>query len=59
LSALVSFILAEYIFDKVWTFHLALPLGIIFTVVTLSVLTAEWATKKVLLEKPNSILQEN
>ena len=59
LSAMVSFILAEYIFDKVWTFQLALPLGIIFTVVTLSVLTAEWATKKVLLEKPNSILQEN
>jgi putative ABC transport system permease protein len=59
LSALVSFILAEYIFDKVWTFHLALPLGIIFTVLTLSVLTAEWATKKVLLEKPNSILQES
>jgi hypothetical protein len=56
---MVSFILAEYIFDKVWSFQLALPLGIIFTVVTLSVLTAEWATKKVLLEKPNSILQEN
>ena len=59
LSALVSFILAEYIFDKVWTFQIALPLGIIFTVVSLSVLTAEWATKKVLLEKPSSILQEN
>ena len=58
-SSIVSFIFAEYIFDKVWAFQLSLPIGIIVGVVTLSILTAEWATKKVLMEKPLSILQGN
>ena len=58
-SSFVSFIFAEYIFDKVWAFQLSLPIGIIVGVVTLSILTAEWATKKVLMEKPLSILQGN
>ena len=59
LSTLVSFVLSKYIFDKVWSLQIALPLFVIVGVVTLSVLTAEWATKKVLAEKPSSVLQEN
>jgi putative ABC transport system permease protein len=58
LSTLVSFVLSKYIFDKVWSLQIALPLFVIAGVVTLSVLTAEWATKKVLAEKPSSILQD-
>jgi putative ABC transport system permease protein len=58
LSSLFSFILAEYIFDKVWAFNLILPLLIISVVVALSVITAEWGTRKLLNEKPSSILHE-
>jgi putative ABC transport system permease protein len=58
LSSLFSFILAEYIFDKVWAFNLILPLLIISVVVALSVITAEWGTRKLLNEKPGSILHE-
>ncbi len=58
LSTLVSFILAEYIFDKVWSFQAAQPIAIVIGVVLLCIITAEVATKKVLLEKPSSILQE-
>ena len=59
LSSLFSFILAEYIFDKVWAFNLILPLLIISVVVALSVITAEWGTRKLLNEKPGSILHES
>ena len=59
LSSLFSFVLAEYIFDRVWSFEIALPILIIFTVVSLSILTAEFATRKLLNEKPGSILHEN
>ena len=59
LSSLFSFILAEYIFDKVWAFNLILPLLIISMVVALSVITAEWGTRKLLNEKPSSILHES
>ena len=38
LSSLFSFVLAEYIFDRVWSFEIALPILIIFTVVSLSIL---------------------
>ena len=58
LSSLVSFILAEFIFDKVWSFQILLPLGIVSIVVLLCIITAEWATKRTLKEKPSSILQE-
>jgi predicted lysophospholipase L1 biosynthesis ABC-type transport system permease subunit len=58
LSTLVSFVLSKYIFDKVWSLQIALPLFVIAGVVTLSVLTSELATKKVLAEKPSSILQD-
>ena len=58
LSSLVSFILAEFIFDKVWSFQILLPLGIVTIVVFLCIITAEWATKRTLREKPSSILQE-
>lgn len=58
LSSLVSFILAEFIFDKVWSFQILLPLGIVSIVVLLCIITAEWATKRTLREKPSSILQE-
>ena len=46
LSTLVSFVLSKYIFDKVWSLQIALPLFVILVVVILSILTAEWATKK-------------
>ena len=58
LSSLFSFVIAEYIFDRVWSFEIALPILIIFTVVSLSILTAEFATRKLLNEKPGSILHE-
>ena len=50
LSSLVSFILAEFIFDKVWSFQILLPLGIVSIVVLLCIITAEWATKRTLKE---------
>ena len=58
LSSLVSFILAEFIFDKVWSFQILLPLGIVSIVVLLCIITAEWATKANSQGKPSSILQE-
>jgi putative ABC transport system permease protein len=59
LSALVSFVFAEVIFDRVWSFHLGLPCVITVTVVVLSVLTAEFAAKKVLKMKPAYLLREH
>ncbi len=59
LSALVSFVFAEIIFDRVWSYHWGLPCAITLAVVILSVLTAEFAAKKVLKMKPAYLLREN
>jgi len=59
LSALVSFVFAEIIFDRVWSFHLGLPIFITLAVVTLSIITAEFAAKKTLNMKPVYLLREN
>ena len=59
LSALVSYVFAEVIFDRVWSFHWGLPFAITLAVVALSVLTAEFAAKKVLKMKPAYLLQEH
>jgi putative ABC transport system permease protein len=58
LSALVSYVFAEIIFDRVWSFHWGLPCAITAIVVALSVLTAEFAAKKVLKMKPAYLLKE-
>ena len=59
LSALVSYVFAEVIFDRVWSFHWGLPCAITLAVVALSVLTAEIAAKKVLKMKPAYLLREH
>ena len=59
LSALVSFVFSEIIFDRVWSFHLGLPIFITLAVVALSIITAEFATKKTLNMKPVYLLREN
>ena len=58
LSALVSYVFAEVIFDRVWSFHWGLPCTITVIVVALSVFTAEIAARKVLKMKPSLLLQE-
>jgi putative ABC transport system permease protein len=59
LSALVSYVFSEIIFDRVWSFYWPLPVGITVIVVTLSILTAEIATRKTLRLKPSILLQES
>ena len=59
LSALVSYVFADFIFDRVWSFHWAIPLAITLVVVALSVLTAEIATRKMLKMKPSILLRES
>ena len=59
LSAIVSFVFAEIIFDRVWSFHLGLPIFITLAVVALSIITAEFAAKNTLRMKPVHLLREN
>jgi putative ABC transport system permease protein len=59
LSALVSYVFSEIIFDRVWSFYWPLPVSITLIVVTLSILTAEIATRKTLRLKPSILLQES
>lgn len=59
LSTLISYVFSEIIFDRVWSFHWGLPCAITAIVVVLSVLTAEFATKKVLKMRPASLFQEH
>ena len=56
LSMSTSYLLAEKVFDRVWSFHIALPFTIILGVVLLSILVSEIATRSVLKEKPSSLL---
>jgi putative ABC transport system permease protein len=56
LSMSTSYLLAEKVFDRVWSFHIALPFTIILGVVFLSILVSEIATRSVLKEKPSSLL---
>ncbi len=57
LSTLVSYVFAEIIFDRVWSFHWGLPISISLVVIALSVLTAEWGMRKTLAEKPVVLLR--
>ena len=57
LSTFVSYVFAEIIFDRVWSFYWQLPLSLV--VIILSVLTAEIATRKTLKSKPSILLQES
>ncbi|MEC8866669.1 MAG: FtsX-like permease family protein, partial [Verrucomicrobiota bacterium] len=59
LSLATSYLLAEQVFDRVWSFHLAMPLLSVLTVTLLSLLTAELATGKILKAKPSSLIFEN
>jgi putative ABC transport system permease protein len=59
LSISVSYVFSEMIFDRVWSFYLGLPVAITMIVVTLSILTAEIATRKTLKMKPSILLQES
>ena len=59
LSTLVSYVFAEIIFDRVWSFYWQLPVGLSLVVIILSVLTAEIATRKTLKSKPSILLQES
>ena len=59
LSTFVSYVFAEIIFDRVWSFYWQLPVGLSLVVIILSVLTAEIATRKTLKSKPSILLQES
>jgi putative ABC transport system permease protein len=58
LSLATSYLLADKIFDRVWSFHLGLPLSVILGVTLLSLLVTEIATRRVLKESPSSLLNE-
>lgn len=58
LSITTSYILAEKIFDRTWSFHPLLPLLVIAGVLMIALLVSEIATRKVLREKPVLLLGE-
>ena len=58
LSLATSYLLAEKIFDRVWSFHLGLPVSIVIGVTLLSLVVTEFATRKVLKESPVALLGE-
>ncbi len=59
LSMSTSYLLAEKVFDRVWSFHWALPVVIISGVFSISLLVTELATRKILREKPLLLLTKN
>lgn len=59
LSAGTSYFLSHFIFDRVWSFHWQLPVIIVVTVTILACITAEFSTRKVLQEKPLTLLRES
>jgi len=59
LSMSTSYLLAEKVFDRVWSFHWALPVVIISGVFSISLLVTELATRKILHEKPLLLLTKN
>ena len=58
LSLATSYLLAEKIFDRVWSFHFGLPISIVAGVTFLSLVVTEFATRKVLRESPVTLLGE-
>lgn len=56
-SLLFNFAVAYFVFDGVWEFSWQIPLAILAIVVILSVLTAQLAVRKVLLESPSGLLK--
>ena len=59
LSSVASYILSQFIFDKVWSFYWQLPVIMIVTVTLLSCITAEFSTRKVLKEKPAELFRQD
>jgi len=58
LSIVTSYLLSAQVFDRVWSFRWDIPLVVIFCVVGLSVITADFAARKALREKPARLLRE-
>ena len=58
LSIGTSYLLSAQVFDRVWSFRWDIPLVVIFCVVGLSVITADFAARKALREKPARLLRE-
>jgi putative ABC transport system permease protein len=58
LSLGTSYLLAEKVFDRVWSLQWSLPVTIVAGVFALSLLVTELATRKILKEKPISILNQ-
>ncbi len=58
LSIGTSYLLSAQVFDRVWSFRWDLPLVVIICVVALSVITADFAARKALREKPARLLRE-
>ncbi len=56
-SLLFNFAVAYFVFDGVWEFSWRVPLLILAIVVTLSILTAQMAVRKVLSESPAGLLK--
>jgi putative ABC transport system permease protein len=58
LSLGTSYLLAEKVFDRVWSLQWSLPVTMVAGVFALSLLVTELATRKILKEKPISILNQ-
>ena len=58
LSLGTSYLLAEKVFDRVWSLQWSLPVTMVAGVFALSLLVTELATRKILKEKPVSILNQ-
>ena len=58
LSLGTSYLLSVQVFDRVWSFRWDLPILVVGCVIALSVLTADFAARRALREKPVRLLQE-
>jgi putative ABC transport system permease protein len=58
LSLVTSYLLSVEVFDRVWSFRWDLPLLVVGCVAGLSVITADFAARRALREKPVRLLQE-
>ena len=57
-SLATSYLLSVQVFDRVWSFRWDLPFLIVLSVIILSVITADFGTRRALRQKPARLLQE-
>ena len=57
LSLGCSYLLSVVVFDRVWSFRWDLPLLVVLSVIALSIITADFAARRTLREKPARLLR--